>query len=97
MLFSSPRYIVSASIPFLEDWQKEGREIPAIRDLRGSYYARQERTGTQNIVIDIVAHYLRYTLIVTRTCLTMMDIMHNAHTLVPAVHIQNFNDTYSSK
>lgn len=41
------QYLVSASVPFLEDWQKNhnGRQIPGIRDLRGSYYARQERTG----------------------------------------------------
>ena len=31
------QYIVSASIPFLEEWQKEGKEVPAIRDLRGLF------------------------------------------------------------
>jgi len=40
------RYMITASIPFLEEWKKEGREVPAVRDLRGSYYVRQERTGT---------------------------------------------------
>ncbi|KAL5260238.1 hypothetical protein ACHWQZ_G010380 [Mnemiopsis leidyi] len=41
------QYLVSASLPFLEDWQKNegGRKVPALRDLRGSYYVRQERTG----------------------------------------------------
>ncbi|XP_063678864.1 dimethylglycine dehydrogenase, mitochondrial-like isoform X1 [Bolinopsis microptera] len=41
------QYLVSASVPLLEDWQKNqnGRQIPTIRDLRGSYYVRQERTG----------------------------------------------------
>ena len=43
--------MVTATIPLLEEWKSEKREVPAIRDLRGSYYVRQERTGVSDVYV----------------------------------------------